>query len=86
MWYPPLAEGTGQEMIIAAVLASGLGYGEVSADGGRRGHPDLDRRARKDGVCLPSSSGLAGDLEIPRRRVDAWLRDERRKVWDRRAS
>ena len=24
-------------------------------------------------------------LEIPRRRVDTWLRDERRQVWDRRA-
>lgn len=24
-------------------------------------------------------------LDIPRRRVDAWLRDERRQVWDHRA-
>ncbi|HEY8019803.1 MAG TPA: hypothetical protein VIH93_01805 [Thermoanaerobaculia bacterium] len=24
-------------------------------------------------------------LGIPRRRVDAWLQDERRQVWDRRA-
>jgi hypothetical protein len=75
-----------QEMIIGRILASGpwetvKWLRSAAGDEAIRGW--IERHEGR-GLSPRQLRYWQLILDIPRRRVDAWLKDERRQVWDRR--